>query len=159
MGRIKKTFAERLLELPEAAAMVEHDKRFHYQRCLANALRNYGKPESERALTPLISERTYQKLALLQGLNRDSALRARLSKIASKPRKQEFTLKDVLNLVDEWSDRMQINGNPPDRKGWKKFVYKSLGFSEWRMVNSRIQLLGVSESDLINRMRSKNSEA
>ena len=156
MGRLKKNFMDRLLQMPEAAELIAKDIASYQNRCLSGALRNWGKPESERVPVPLVTERTFERLAFLEALFNDVAFKESQSKKGSIPKK-DFTLEEVQALVDIWADRMLRDGENPDKRGWKEFVFRNLNLSAWSVVANRLKRFGTSEADLVDRMRGHNS--
>ena len=155
MGRVSRQYLlDRLLQMPEAADLVANDIATYRTRCITDELRNGDKPKSERIPVPVITERTFERLALLEAIFKDESLKERQSKKASIPRKN-FSLEKVFALLDIWAERMLRDGDEPDKRGWKKFVFMNLNLSAWSVVSARLRYFGVSQADLLNRMQDK----
>lgn len=114
------------------------------------------KPKSERVPVPIITERTFERLAFLEALYNDVAIRERQSKKGRVPKKN-FSIEEIYALLDIWADRMLRDGIKPDQRGWKKYVFMSLNLSAWSVVAPRLKQLGVTEADLVRRMQEHQS--
>lgn len=156
MGGIKKPDSsfgrlyEKALSRPEVRDLVEARKKMSRQKAIVAALRQ----EPVEPLPPLFTPEQISMLMIADAIDADLARSARQSEIASKPKKlKEFSPEDVYELLDKWADRMMWDEGKPDKKGWKTYVYRSLGLSEWRVVRDKLKACGVTEQDLIKRMR------
>ena len=107
MGRLrKKLFLDRLLEMPQAADLIAHDIATYRSRCISDELRNCTKPSAERMPVPLVTGRTFEKLALLEALFNDVDTKVRQSKKGSVPKKI-ISLDEIYALLDIWANRNQ----------------------------------------------------